>query len=222
MYTYKRIRISKSTAKTFLFLLAAAFVAGVVWIGCGDEGDPLAPESDQLVALAPGGGTEPATFTVEFDGDVPGGPTLTKFRISRGTTTIGVSEYGEYEGENMPLDMTFFHDGGDGSLDSEDAAICFPSGEMEGYLQVTKRKGKAHPSGAWFWFSSIGADGEPAKYVLMTSGTFPDEPWPPNLESGSITIPLYSWKMTTEGKQNKSACTGEGNFQASVTVTRIE
>ena len=91
MYTCRRFKISESMAKASFFLLGAAFVAGLVWIGCGDGEDALTPGSDPLspdglTALAPGGGSGPATFTVEFDGDVKGGPTPTTSKINHGTT----------------------------------------------------------------------------------------------------------------------------------------
>ncbi|MFC1712461.1 hypothetical protein ACFL6S_02265, partial [Candidatus Poribacteria bacterium] len=169
------------------------------------------------------GGTVLATFEVTIVGDVFGGPTLTTHEIKEGTKAINVPGY--YGGEKMLLDLTFFHDGGGGHLNLDDAALCFLEGPVEGLLQVTKRDGNSHPSGVWFWFDGTGTDGEPVTYMLLMSGTFPDEPWPPTLESGSITIPLDgSWEMTTEGKKNKTACTGEGVFpnDTTVTVTRIE
>ncbi len=239
MHIHKRLKISKSTAKTFLLLLAAAFVAGLVWIGCGDEGNSLAPGGDPsnpdgLAALAPGGGAELATFQVEFDGDVFGGPKSTTHKIKHGTRLVHVPGDGRWSsGKKMPLNLTFFRNGGNGVWQPPDwtpevLEKCFPpnvegSEITEGLLHVVKEKGGAHPSGACFWFPGYGTDGEKVTYVLLMSGTFvPEEPWPP-LPGGTTEITLNSWEMTTEGKKNKTACTGGGDdFQANVTVTRIE
>ena len=246
MYTYKRFKTSKSMMRTSLFLMAAAFVAGMMWIGCGDEGDLLGPGSDPssaeaLVALAPGGipgppdgedggsgGTYLATFMVTIAGDVNGSEETTD-EVKGGTKWINVPG-----GKKMPLTLDFFRDGGNGVWQPPDwtpevLAKCFsPNVEgseiTEGLLMVVKEKGVRHPSGALFWFPGFGTDGREVTYLLVMSGTFPDEePWPPTLESGSITIPLHSWEMTAEGNKNKTACTGNSNFlkPTSVTVTRM-
>ena len=196
MYTYKRFKTSKSMMKTSLLLLAAAFMLG-------------------LIALTAGGAANSATFMAELAGNVSG--------VSEPTTQKTKLSAKAFNFRNTSLDLSFFHNGANGALDSDDAAACFPDGVTTGILMVTKLERGPHPSGAWFWFKGSGTDGKEVTYVLVMSGTFPDEPWPPTPESDSIAIPLDSWEIVTEGKKNKSACTGEGVFpdETTVTVTRM-
>ena len=70
--------------KTSVYLLAVAFVVGLVWLGCGTGQGPLGPGSDQAGSeeLAPltkkGGGGKPdkggtrfdVTLTLQGDGDI--------------------------------------------------------------------------------------------------------------------------------------------------------
>ena len=194
MYIYKRPKTSKSMMKTSLFLLAAAFMVG-------------------LVTLAADGGPRTATFTAEFDpqGNVTGvsGPTTKK--LSANAINF----------PNTLLDLSFFCNGANGALDSADAAACFPfpNGITTGTLMVTKLERGPYPSGAWFWFRGYGTDGEEVTYLLVMAGTFHGEPWSLTRESGSTEIHLGSWEMGTEGNKNKTACIGDGLFPEETMVT---
>ena len=54
----------------------------------------------------------------------------------------------------------------------------------------------------------------------MTGDFEAEKPWPPTL-GDSNTITATSWKIVTEGKKSKSACTDNGEFTETTTV-RVE
>jgi hypothetical protein len=74
--------------------------------------------------------------------------------------------------------------------------------------------GKQGSTEAWFWFPAKTTEGETAKYLLISFGTFAD-PNPTWLPAGDVTttsMVMTSWEMHLENGQPElasTACTGE-------------
>ena len=219
--------------KTALSRWAVAFVAGWVWIGCGqDEGsmvsgsDPLSPEALTPLAKKPDGGpgngggnggggdkgsTEVDTFVVTVEGNANGTTTGTE-KINSNTDGIGFG----YFGQSPWMDISPFFQGA-----VSDGNICFSAGSYSGPIIVgTPSKNGINVFN--FWFKAVDRDGKPVTYILQMTGDFETgKPWPPTLDESSNIITATSWEIVTEGKKSKNACTDVGGFTLPTTVTVV-
>ena len=218
MYTYKRFKTSKSMVKASLLLLAAALVAGIMWIGCGDEGDALAPESDPLspdglVSLAPGGipgppddgdgGKETATFRLTYSEDsalaFANGTVTVTAEISPGTKGMNVFPSRPNE-KSHALCMPFL-------------TPCFTDDGLVGdtytFMMVIQDKSDPSMASLQVWFDALGNDGESiVQYTFWTRGEIIGDWFPNEGESTVITGSTDDyWEMkVNKGKDRSVAC----------------
>lgn len=192
-----------------LVIMAIAFLFFSCESTSDRKGLPTEPQSGVPQSLAK---ATIATFEVEFVGDVSNFyefPHQWPQRVSSGTKRINTPH-----GEEITLELkqNIFH--------------CFEGPTYTGYLLIGESKKNVRGTAqAWFWFYGEGNEESTGDvyYILQMYGDFIGE-WPLDVSDKVQTteITLDRWVLTTESKRDKkNACTGNGSFSSTVTVTRI-
>ena len=189
---------------------SALLLAAFMWSCQGSQSASVNPvESDILAPAAkkptkPGdGGTVEATFHLTAIGDLTGGGQTTE-SINEGSTT-------NIHFPGMLLTLSFFPDLLNGG------ACGSPTLPTLATIGSGNRKRNRDLMGMLYGFDALGKDGKRAAYNLQIWGTTTGT-WLP-AAGGSTTVNFTSWEISA-GRKNKTACTGSGMFDATITIDR--
>ena len=216
--------------KAHLAKVSLALLSTVFLLGCQEQGsEPVGPEFDKKgtgdCADKPhnvhchgdddgGGGKVTGTFTAAFTDDVTSGEDV---QLNEGQTQLTTG------GTPATLDLTFFRDDGI----APGWATCFNSGTavspasvFTGPLGINFKKNDPVDVEIQFNFDAKGTDGTTVRSGFGLHGEIQDpENWP--AVAGASTIEVTTYVMIHgNGPGSAVACTGSGNVNVTIVVTR--
>ena len=153
-----------------------------------------------------GGKGTPASFTVTFSGNV-----LSKDEAGDCSGNRITERSNQIVINPVDLDLKFFFAG--------DGEFCFNEMWYEDVMAISEEKDGSIL--ADFYFDARTVDLDPIRYRLQMWGyVVKGDDW---LPANNSTIELTDWKMGTDTKgPRKNACTGEGMFDTTLTVDRVD